>query len=82
MLPVGIAGSKRPRGEWGDCFLRTHISWILSDLLLRASSSHTEGRKMKPASGLTDEAIPHGGYSIEEGCSSSWVVPRSLNLAS
>lgn len=81
MLSLCIIGSKGPQGERRDSF--SEDSFLYTPLIcLTPSSSHTEGRKVKPAAGLTHKANLRWGCIIERGCSSSWVVPSSPNVAS
>lgn len=77
MLSLCIIGSKGPQGERRDSFLTT-LSWIpLWSALPPLRPTLKRGKWNELLGSLTS-----WGYIIERGCSSSWVVPSSPNLAS
>lgn len=77
MLSLCIIGSNGPQGERRDSFLRT-LSWIPLWSALPPLPPTLKGGKWKEMLG----SLTSWGYIIERGCSSSWVVPSSPNLAS
>lgn len=77
MLSLCIIGSNGPQGERRDSFLRT-LSWIPLWSALPPLPPTLKGGKWNELLG----SLTSWGYIIERGCSSSWVVPSSPNLAS